>query len=90
VPLVDAVVYYLFQYSDLAGFDVPAFFCRIASAYGSLSADIWRGSVESIPKAQWEAGTSLGLSWLQQFRYVILPQAVSIHPTYHRVCRSAY
>ncbi|HSQ26651.1 MAG TPA: amino acid ABC transporter permease, partial [Anaerolineales bacterium] len=50
------------------------------SAYLS---DIWRGSVESIPKAQWEAGTSLGLSWLQQFRYVILPQAVkvSIPPT---------
>ena len=46
-------------------------------------ADIWRGSVESIPKAQWEAGTAMGLSWLQQFRYVILPQAVkvSIPPT---------
>ncbi len=46
-------------------------------------ADIWRGSIESIPFAQWESGTSLGLSWLDQFRFVILPQAikVSIPPT---------
>ena len=68
------------------GFDVPAFVSAsvalifYASAY---VADIWRGSVKSIAKGQWEAGTSLGLSWLQQFRYTILPQAikVSIPPT---------
>jgi len=51
-----------------------------ASAY---LADIWRGSLESIPITQWEAARSLGLSWLEQFRLVILPQAVkiSIPPT---------
>lgn len=39
--------------------------------------------MESIPKTQWEAGTALGLSWLDQFRFAILPQAVkvSIPPT---------
>jgi polar amino acid transport system permease protein len=46
-------------------------------------ADIWRGSVEAIPKEQWESGASLGLSYLQQFRYIILPQAtkIAIPPT---------
>lgn len=46
-------------------------------------ADIWRGSVEAVPKGQWEAGTALGLSYFKQLRRVILPQAIrmSIPPT---------
>lgn len=41
-------------------------------------AEIWRGSVQSIPRAQWEGSGSLGLSFLQQIRYVILPQSIRI------------
>ena len=41
-------------------------------------AEIWRGCVQSIPRAQWEGSASLSLSFLQQIRYVILPQAVRI------------
>jgi polar amino acid transport system permease protein len=41
-------------------------------------AEIWRGCVQSIPRTQWEGSGSLGLSFLQQIRYVILPQAVRI------------
>lgn len=41
-------------------------------------AEIWRGSVQSIPRTQWEGSGSLGLSFLQQIRYVILPQSVRI------------
>lgn len=40
--------------------------------------DIWRGCVNSIPKGQWEAAQSLALSFGEQLRYVILPQAVKI------------
>lgn len=46
-----------------------------ASAYLT---DIWRGSVESISKQQWEASASLALSFGEQLRYVILPQAVRV------------
>lgn len=46
-----------------------------ASAYLS---DIWRGSVESISRQQWEASASLALSFGEQLRYVILPQAVRV------------
>jgi polar amino acid transport system permease protein len=46
-------------------------------------AEIWRGCVESIPRGQWEASASLALGYLQQMRYVILPQAlrVTVAPT---------
>lgn len=40
--------------------------------------EIWRGCVESLPKGQWEAGETLALSYMEQMRYVILPQAVNI------------
>ncbi len=41
-------------------------------------ADIWRGSIESVPRQQWEASASLALTPAQQYRYIILPQAVRI------------
>jgi polar amino acid transport system permease protein len=85
-PLLMQLFIIFFGIPILLGFDVPAFLsAAIALILYSAAylADIWRGGVESIPKAQWEAGTSLGLSWLEQFWFVILPQAVkvSIPPT---------
>ena len=45
--------------------------------------EIWHGCVQAIPKGQWEAVQSLALSWLEQLRYVILPQAtrIAVAPT---------
>lgn len=45
--------------------------------------EIWRGCVESLPKGQWEASETLALSYTEQMRYVILPQAlrIAIPPT---------
>ncbi|CAM8656958.1 HisM ABC-type amino acid transport system, permease component [Comamonadaceae bacterium] len=45
--------------------------------------EIWRGSVESIPRGQWEASQSLALNFAEQLRYIILPQAcrISVAPT---------
>ena len=45
--------------------------------------DIWRGCVEAVPKGQWEASSSLAMSFTEQLRHVILPQAlrVGIAPT---------
>ena len=40
--------------------------------------EIWRGCVESVPKGQWEAGASVALTYVEQMRYVILPQALRI------------
>ena len=51
-----------------------------ASAYLS---EIWRGCVDAIPRGQWEASASLALSFGEQLRHVIGPQAlrIAIAPT---------
>ena len=45
--------------------------------------EIWRGCVAAIPRGQWEAAQSLALSFTEQLRYVVLPQAtrIAIPPT---------
>ncbi len=40
--------------------------------------EIWRGCVASIPKGQWEAAQSLAMSFSEQLRYIVLPQALRI------------
>jgi polar amino acid transport system permease protein len=61
---------------------VAASICLTLYASAYLS-EIWRGCVESIDNGQWEAASSLALSFSEQMRYVILPQALraGIAPT---------
>ncbi len=40
--------------------------------------EIVAGGINSIPKGQWEAATSSGLSLIQQLRLVIVPQAMKV------------
>lgn len=40
--------------------------------------EIVAGGIASIPKGQWEAATSSGLTMIQQMRLVILPQAMRV------------
>ncbi|SDF62417.1 amino acid ABC transporter permease [Sporolituus thermophilus] len=47
--------------------------CGINS--GAYVAEIFRAGIQSIDKGQMEAGRSLGMSWAQTMRYIILPQA---------------
>ncbi len=50
---------------------------------GAFLGEIWRGCIQSVPKTQWEASDCLGLNRLQQYLYVVLPQAtrIAIPPT---------
>ena len=50
---------------------------------GAFLGEIWRGCIEAVPRPQWEASDCLGLNRLQQYVYVILPQAmrIAIPPT---------
>ena len=47
--------------------------CSINS--GAYVSEIFRAGIQSVDKGQMEAGRSLGLSWMQTMRYVIMPQA---------------
>jgi polar amino acid transport system permease protein len=46
--------------------------------YGAYMSEIFRAGIESIARGQMEAARSLGMSYLQSMRYVILPQAVRV------------
>ncbi|MCE1171806.1 MAG: amino acid ABC transporter permease, partial [Azovibrio sp.] len=71
---------------SLAGLEVSPW---LAAAVGltlfssAYLAEIWRGCVEAVPRGQWEASSSLAMSYLEQMRHVILPQALrlAIAPT---------
>jgi len=48
----------------------------LAVTYGAYLAEIFRAGIQSIVKGQMEAARSLGMSYGQAMRYVILPQAI--------------
>lgn len=63
---------------SLIGMEVSAWTAAILSLTLFSAAflhDIWRGCIESLPKGQWEACRTLGLTYTQTMRYVIVPQA---------------
>lgn len=47
----------------------------LAIAYGGFEAETFRAGIESIGRGQMEAARSLGMTYLQAMRFVILPQA---------------
>ena len=65
----------------LFGIDVPAWLAAAVALIlwtAAFLTEIWRGCVQSIVKGQWEASASLGMGYIQQMRYVILPQALKL------------
>ena len=43
---------------------------------GAYIAEIFRAGISAVPKGQWEAAESTGLSQYHIYRYIILPQAI--------------
>jgi polar amino acid transport system permease protein len=48
----------------------------LAIGYGAFEAEIFRAGIQSISRGQMEAARSLGMTYPQAMRYVILPQAI--------------
>jgi polar amino acid transport system permease protein len=79
---------FLFYYGFAVLFDLqidawPAVAIAFTLYSGAFLGEIWRGSIEAIARTQWEASACLSLGYVQQLRFVILPQAmrISIPPT---------
>ncbi|MFD2176614.1 amino acid ABC transporter permease [Veronia pacifica] len=74
------VLLYLFYYVFGPVFsmerDVAGIAC-LAAFHGVLISEILRSSIQAIPSGQWEGAKSIGMSPLQTYRYIILPQTVS-------------
>ena len=67
--------------ADAIGFEnsLPQDWRAIAALsiiYGAFLAEIFRAGIESIPGGQMEAARSLGMSYSQAMRIIILPQAI--------------
>ncbi len=45
---------------------------------GAYSSEIIRAVISSVPRGQWEAAYSIGMSWSQAMRRTILPQATRV------------
>ncbi len=50
----------------------------LAICYGAYLAELFRAGIQSIGRGQMEAARSLGMSYLQAMRYIILPQAFRV------------
>lgn len=55
-----------------------AAFIALSFNVGAYNAEVVRAGIQAIPKGQWEAAWSLGLSPADTMRFVILPQALRI------------
>jgi polar amino acid transport system permease protein len=70
----------------LLGFKVSAWtaaFVSLTLYSSAFLTEIWRGCVNAVPAGQWLAAKAVALSFTQQLRYVIFPQAskIAIAPT---------
>lgn len=79
-PLLTQLFLFYFGISFI-GLDLPPLVAAALalSLYTSAYlAEIWRGTIEAIPRPQWEGAEAIGLSRLQLLIHVIVPQAVRI------------
>jgi polar amino acid transport system permease protein len=77
-PLLVQIFLIYFALPVITGQRVDPFFAAIASCginSGAYVAEIFRAGIQSIDAGQMEAGRSLGMSWMQTMRYIIVPQA---------------
>ena len=79
-------LFIIFFGTGLLGIEIPPWAAAtlgLTLFTSAFLAEIWRGSVESVSKGQWEASASLALNHYEQMRHIILPQAfrISIPPT---------
>ncbi len=71
-------LFFFFFVLPLFGVDLPAVVVGILGLglnYGAYGAEVVRGSINAVPKGQWEATTALSLSRFQTMTRVIFPQA---------------
>ena len=60
--------------------DLSAAFLAFVLNYAAYFAEIFRAGIQSIDEGQMEAGRSLGMTWLQTMRYIMLCRADSTKP----------
>lgn len=77
-PLLVQIFLIYFALPMIIGQRIDPFIAAITACSvnsGAYVAEIFRAGIQSIDKGQMEAGRSLGMTWTQTMRFIILPQA---------------
>lgn len=77
-PLLVQIFIVYFALPVVLGFRIDKFAAAVMACSinsGAYVAEICRAGIQSIDKGQMEAGRSLGLTWWETMRFIILPQA---------------
>ncbi|MDQ0758301.1 amino acid ABC transporter permease [Streptomyces canus] len=80
-PLLIQMLFIYFGAAYLSGFAISVFGAALLALtlyQGAYIAEVFRAGIEAVPRGQWEASRVLGLSRVQTFGGVILPQTRAI------------
>ncbi|WP_133543150.1 amino acid ABC transporter permease [Mesocricetibacter intestinalis] len=57
---------------------IPAAIIGFSLNIGAYASETVRAAISSVPKGQWEAGYTIGMTYMQTFRRIIAPQAFRV------------
>lgn len=79
IPLLPLILWVYYGLPEIAGIQFDYFWAGVfalALSDSAFEAEIFRAGIQSIPRGQSEAASTVGLNYFQSMRYVILPQAI--------------
>ena len=87
-PLVIIIIlYFAFPYIEMAMSAFTATWLSLSLVLAAFAEEIFWAGILAVPKGQWEAARSTGMSRLETLQHVVLPQAVrmTVPPLTNRV-----
>jgi len=72
-------IYYIFYVLPFYGLTldaIPAGIAGLALNYAAYMSEVFRSGIQAVPATQREAATTIGLTYFQTLRFVVLPQAI--------------
>ena len=71
-------IYYVLPYAGIVLTPFVSGVLGLTVNYTAYMAEVFRSGIQAVPKGQWEAGASVGMSRRLMLRRIILPQAIRI------------
>jgi polar amino acid transport system permease protein len=81
IPLLVLLLWVFYGLPVVLGLQLGVFVAGVLSlalSDSAFEAEVFRAGIQSVPKGQVEAAKSLGLSWFQQMRFIVAPQAIKV------------
>ncbi|MGH7211805.1 MAG: ectoine/hydroxyectoine ABC transporter permease subunit EhuD [Acetobacteraceae bacterium] len=72
-------LFFLYYVLPSYGIVLPAFLTgalALGLQYSAYTSEVYRGGLDAVPRAQWEAATALNLTRLRTYRVIVIPQAI--------------